>query len=185
MALFIKDAERSINATEKFAAPALKQFFGSDAQIFSIENHNSRVEEILDRDAGIDSLVLTGRGVYPVALRAQFGKCWATTTIRRSRPSGSKTEYEKITHATEFDALKVNYHCHIYVASDGLSATVGVAWTNGVMDIVRANPSRWQKNPEDGTTFFFAPWIEVKQLKVYRVDASGHVEEITDEYSST
>ena len=181
---FKNDAALSICASKKFAEPALKCFFGEDAQITSTEEHSSRAEEILDQNAGIDCLVATENAVYPVALRVQFGRCWATTTIRRSRPSGAQTEYAKIAHATEFDALKVHYHCHCYVDSDGRSATVGVAWTSGVMDVVRANPSRWRENPDDGTTFFFAPWLEVKRLKVYRVTADGHIEDITADYTA-
>ena len=178
--MFKDDLDQSIDDFQIFGVPATKAFFGIDAQIVPTETstQDDALKKMLDF-AGIDYLVKCARGLYPVAARMQHGKCYAATSIRRSRPNESMTEYEKITRARQYGTLAAQYHIHGFVADDEKSALVAVSWTDEVLSVIKLNPSRWRTNWTDGVTFFFAPWTECKNLRVDRVTVDGNVEDVT------
>lgn len=180
---FKSDLKQSIGDFQKFGVPAVKAFFGGDAQIVPTETQDDNLKKMLDF-AGIDYLVKCARGLYPVAARMQHGKCYAATSIRRSRPNESMTEYEKITRARQYGALAAQYHIHGFITDDEQSAFVAISTTDEVLSVIKLNPSRWRTNWTDGVTFFFAPWTECKNLRVYRVTVDGNVEDVTAEYSA-
>ena len=180
---FEQDAAKSIAAFNRFSAPALQKCFGNDAQIFSFENHNNRVEEILDTMASIDGIIAVEGVAYFYSSRVQFGTCYENFTLRGWRPSGATTEMAKLKRAAKIHAPMPTFTVQSFVDSDGLSATVGVAKT---IDLIRyaENHNVEEKVTSTGERFFVIPWFELERVKVYRVDASGNVTEITATFTA-
>lgn len=167
------DAEKSLSGFEKFTLPALRTAFGTN-EIFSTERHENRREKDLDF-AGIDGFFVTVDGwQYFFASRVQFGKNFETFTIRRSRPRGATTEYDKILHARQIQAPVPTFHVQTFVSEDGLSAVVGIVETVDLLKYIGEHQDQWRTAPT-GETFYFVPWQKIN-AQIFRVDALGHVE---------
>jgi len=103
---FKTSLKKSSLAFEKHFKKAVLQIFHGDFEI--VEGVTKyKMAKTLDQLAGIDLWFFnTNKAIRGVANRIQFGKkCWATFTIRRSRESGAKTEYEKRKYTIEHDWL--------------------------------------------------------------------------------
>ena len=181
-----KDAEKSRRAFQQFSSPALKKFFGG-AVILSTEGHTkdkpTTIEKSLDI-SGIDGICVTQKGwTYFYASRVQFGKLYENFSIRYSRPSGKATEFEKLQRANKICAPMPTFHVQCFVDDDGQAARVAIVPT---VDLIR----HMQKDKlkirmtDSGEQFCFIPWRELARVKIYRVDASGHVEEITANFTA-
>ena len=94
----------SVAFDQYFKEAVLKVFEGDFEIVEGVTKY--KMAEVLDQLAGIDLWFFnTEKGVRGVANRIQFQKCWATFTIRKSRESGIKTEYEKRKYAIQNDWL--------------------------------------------------------------------------------
>ena len=176
------DAAKSLQFFQKFSVHAMKKCFGG-AQIVPIEGREDAATKLLDIFAAIDGLIVNVNGTIDFySNRVQVGKNYESFSLRRSRLSGKATEFEKMQQARRTGGAMPQFTVQAFVDSDEQSATVGIAPTLDVLDYAEHNP---EIRATTNATFFVAPWRELARVKVYRVDASGYVEEITDEYSST
>ena len=96
MSDFKSDLKDSSAAFLRVVWPAMKDMVGG-GKIIPIESvTDDAMTEMLDRYSGIDAWHLSdGRQMRGVASRVQWGNAWNTFTVRYSRDSGAKTEYEK------------------------------------------------------------------------------------------
>lgn len=180
---FENDAAISLRLFEKFSVHAMKKYFGG-AQIVPIEGREDDAPKLLDRLAGIDGLIVNVNGTIDFySSRVQIGKNYESFSLRRSRATGTKTEFVKLKQARRTGGAMPSITVQTFVDSDEKSATVGIAPTLDVLDYAEHNPDEFLGTAN--ATFFVVPWRELAHVKIYRVDASGYVEEITDEYSST
>lgn len=167
---FKTDAEQSFRNFHKFAAPALQALFDTK-RIFSTERHDSELATFFDF-AGVDAIVVTEDGeIYLCSSRVQFGVNYSAFSIRRSRPNGSKTEFDKLQKTLP---VKPTLHIQTFVDADEKSAVVGIAETAELLRYIKNHQNQWRTAPI-GETFYYIPFAEVA-AQVYRVSASGHIE---------
>jgi len=105
--------------------PVIEQWTGGDVRV----NENvmdSSVAEQLDQISGVDSWsVKTDDGIRAVASRVQWvddlpaDEPYDSFTIRKSRDSGSKTEYKKRLEAIHNDRLYPHWTVHAYLDRRG------------------------------------------------------------------
>lgn len=170
-----QDAEKSLSGFEKFTAPALK--FALNAKIIlPTERHDSDLATALDQCAGIDGIIVNAaHWAFSYSSRVQFGKNFETFTIRRSRPSGATTEADKLFHAWRIQAPMPTYHVQTFISENEQSAVVAVAPTVDLLKFVGKHSDQWRAT-RDGETFYFIPFNDLENVKIYHVDATGHVE---------
>jgi len=91
----------------------------------------------LDMLSGIDAWSIAPVGMRGVALRIQTGqKNWHTFTIRKSRQSGAKTEFEKRKYAIENGYLYPFYTVQAYVTNDNKLLAYAVARTQDIISAI-------------------------------------------------
>ena len=165
------DAEKSLRGFEKFTTPAMKFAFGAKA-IVPTERHETELETLLDRHAGIDGFIVTVDGwTFSYASRVQFGKNYGAFTIRRSRPSGATTEYDKLKNPLQ---MKPSVHVQTFIDND--SAIVAIVPTIELLKFISEHQDQWRKT-RDGETFYFVPFNDVA-AKIYLVDSGGQVTDV-------
>ena len=179
------DMQKSVRAFNKFTVHALKQIFGGDMMIIPTENHDSKIEKVLDCSACVDGLIVTSDGaIYPYASRVQFGQNYNDFTLRGERPNGTKTELEKLQQARKKDSLMPKFHIQTFVNADEQSATVGVTYTGELLNYCdKFNPAT-AFNHSDGVKFCFVGFDSVDRKKVFRVDCFGFVEDLTADFAA-
>lgn len=173
-----QDAANSFAAFNKFTAPAMR-FALKAKTILPTEIHNSELAAVLDKDAGIDGLLIDADDwAHFYGSRIQFGHNYGTFTIRRSRPSCNRTEFEKLLHARRTQGAMPSYTIQTYVDADGQGATVAIAQTVKLLQYITKHFNQWRRT-DDGETFYYIP-VDAPEVaaQVYRVDADGHVVEI-------
>lgn len=162
---FNQDAERSCCAFDKYVTPVLRYALNA-AKILPTERHNSELAAILDRDAGIDGIIINADDwTFGYSSRIQFGTNYESFSIRRSRPSGAKTEYDKLLNPLQ---TKPSYHVQTFVLKDE-QAVIGVVETVELVRYISEHLNQWRKT-SDGETFYYVPFDEVA-AKVYCVVA--------------
>lgn len=177
---FKTDAEKSLAAFNKFTVPAMR-FALKAKTILPTEprdgEYDSELAAALDMHAGIDGFIVDGENqLYAYASRIQFGQNYGTFTLRRSRPSCARTEFDKLVHARQVQAPMPTFHIQTYVDADGRNATVAIVETLELLRYVYKHRDQWRKT-DGGETFYVAPFADVA-AQVYRVDADGQVVEV-------
>ena len=169
-----QDAAKSLRGFEKFTAPALKAAFDAK-KIYSTEQHDNALETVLDTMSAVDGLFIGGDGwTYAFASRLQFAVNYKTFTIRRTRPSGMKTEFEKLSASPPL-AMKPAFHVQAYITEDETRAVVAIVETWRLIKYVGEHQEQWRAT-DDGESFYFAPWRELDGVRVFVVE-DGHVTE--------
>lgn len=167
------DAKRSLRAFDKFTRPALMTS-PKVRTILTTELQNNALATALDTKAGVDGLIVTDDGqIFNFASRVQFGKNHATFSIRRSRPTGTPTEFNKLLRAQKNGAAMPFVHIQTFVAEDEQSAVVAIAPTRNLISYIANHADQWRKN-FSGETFYFAPWQELNGVRIFHVDNSGN-----------
>lgn len=180
LAYSTSDAEKSREGFTQFAVPAMIKHFKARI-VTSIEDQAVAFEKWLDCHSTIDGLMHTAKGLLTFGSKVQRGINYSAFSIRRSRPSGRPTEYQKLKAWLDGDSsiYGAEYLVHTFVAADEKSAVVAIAETQRVMGKVTEDKVRSTK---DGETFYYVPWREVEGVRVYRVGDRRQVEDVTAEY---
>lgn len=161
---FNQDAERSCCAFDKYVTPVLRYALNA-VKILPTERHKNELEAELDRNAGIDGLIVNSDGwTFGYSSRVQFGTNYGAFSVRRSRPSGVKTEFDKLCNPLQ---TKPTYHIQTFVVNE--QAVIGVVETVELVQYISKHPNQWRKT-SDGETFYYVPFDEVA-AKVYCVVA--------------
>ena len=166
-----QDADKSIRGFEKFVKPVLQARFGAK-KILPTERHENELETEIDRNAGIDGVIVDSDGwTFGYSSRVQFGTNYVSFSIRRSRPSGAKTEFDKLNNPQQ---IKPSYHVQTFVKDDEKSAAVAIVETTDLLRYIYKHPDQWRPN-KDGETFFYIPWRELENARLYSVHADGQI----------
>lgn len=96
-----KDLSWSSKAFLELVWPVLSQRI--PGELVPVEtNTKDHLAHAFDMLSGIDAWhIVNGTGIKGIASRVQDGESWETFTIRKSRNSGTKTEYQKRKEAIE------------------------------------------------------------------------------------
>ncbi|MCP4665219.1 MAG: hypothetical protein GY849_02545 [Deltaproteobacteria bacterium] len=93
---FIKDFNDANNSWNSIKKEIEKHIKGD---LTDIETKDSELANMFDRYSGIDAIQVFNKQMRGVAIRVQWGVNYKTFSIRFSRKSGAKTEYQKRTKA--------------------------------------------------------------------------------------
>ena len=171
--MFNTDAEQSLRAFNKFTRPAVLAL--KVKYILSTERQDSELATLLDMKAGVDGVLLTDDGqIFNYASRIQFGVNYGAFSIRRSRPTGTPTEYKKLLRAQKTGAAMPFVHIQTFVAEDEQSAVVAIALTSNLLQYVDKHQDKWRKT-SDGETFYYIPFEDVA-AQIYYVNSNGNVQ---------
>lgn len=138
-------------------------------EFHAVEGAENEILKMLDMSAGIDLLHEDIKGnVRGFASRIQFdNNCWSTFTIRKSRESGAKTEYEKRKYAIKHNCLYPALTFQGYVYKDevlgwAITNTKSVFWMidNGYYKIQKTG-----KDEIGQAEFYVVSWSEMKKHK--------------------
>lgn len=176
------DARKSVAAFKKFTVSAIRTFFGEDATIHSFEDSANPLERELDRKHGVDGVITDGDGwTHNYASRVTFKPQYQNFTVRGYRPSGTKTEIDKI---GQVDEPKPEFHIHTCVGSDGRGALVAIDETVELYQYIERYKPGMRYNRQDGVGFYPVDFKPLANVKIYHVDASGNAEEITAKFKA-
>ena len=177
---FQQDAQKSIRAFQKFSCPALKKFFGENAQIHSYEGSDNPAERELDLKFGVDGVVTDGEGwAHFYASRCSFGFYYGTFTVRGFRPSGTATEIDKLRHGQKVDEPKPEYTIQCYVNFDGRGAVVGICDTVELYQWIVRHKPEMQYNHSDHVGFYPVKFSAIDSVRVFYVDSYGNIIDVT------
>ena len=145
--------------------PELNKFL--KGKLESIEGSEREQDMDIDRQSGVDYWwVEEGAGRTPISSRVQAndgrsGFPYNTFTIRKSRHTGSRTEYQKLTEAREHGRLYPSLIDQGYISqkSDGKLISFAIAYTNKVLDCI-ANGQAGER-PTTNADFYYIPFKTV------------------------
>ena len=165
-----KDLAWSTVLFENKVWPIIKDIMGGGDLIKMESRPDSELALELDQKSGIDGWHICNNGIRGIASRIQKGdKAWNTFTIRLSRDSGTKTEYEKRLEAISGDKGWIYPHITVQAYSkteDGPILSVGVARTEDIMCYIKEGNNK--TNRTTNAVFAVCPWDSMKQ-KGYKV----------------
>lgn len=118
----------------------------------------------LDRFAGIDAIqTLPNRQLRTLATRVQWThKSWDTFTVRRSRKTGSATEFVKRVEAMREGYLYPMMTIQAYLATKGGAIlSVAACYTADLFDFIQEYEP-FVKTVSDGNTFYVVDWKDLK-----------------------
>lgn len=139
--------EKSAKAFDRLVKPHAMRLLRGEFEIVESVTQ-SRVAQLLDVLAGIDLWFFdTERGVMGVANRVQWGdKSWRTFTIRKSRDSGARTEFEKRCEAIQGGWLYPQLTLQAYVTRDRQRLlSFAIAYTRDIIALLERGEGEVRK----------------------------------------
>lgn len=121
---------------------------------------DSRMAAVLDTLGGVDLWHVVQGNIYPVASRVQYGTCWASFTVRYSKPSGARTEYHKRVDAIRRGALYPRYTIQAYVSGPDLLAAA-IVKTETLIAACDEHKDQRRVNRADGSEFLYVKWNQI------------------------
>lgn len=169
------DLENSAADFVRTVAPVLQKW--SDCENVSVEQvTEERIAEELDQTAGVDSWNIKHDDIIRgVASRVQYVSemYWTnsppdTFTIRKSRPSGAKTEFEKRLEAIRKGGLFPHWTTQAYLDEQGgeLLSLARVRTEDLIRYIDEGSESDgdyYVKTPKGEASFFVVDWWRLKE----------------------
>lgn len=160
---YSKDATQSRRDFNTYGLYALAEYFGTNL-IFPTEAHQNEFETALDRNHGIDAIVIDSDGViHGVSSRFQHGKDYSAFSRRLTRSSGRPTEHEKDLLAVQAGQVTCDYCLQGFVVhdDDGTTANIGIAPSSSIRRYIADNPTAIHTNRADGNKFLSIPFAAV------------------------
>lgn len=149
--------------------------------IFNCEGSTDALKRHLDTSCGTDYFVVHESGsTHAVGSRfqedaRQGGRKWETFTIRASRDSGAKTEYEKLVTAIKRDTQRPQLTMQGYIGEDGKIDRMAVARTKDIIDYIqKVKPEMKHTGADQNGQAWFYPieWEDFKEhgypIKIYK-----------------
>ena len=154
------DAERSRSAFV-FAKALIEREFG--ARLVSLENHRSEFERWLDQQLCVDGLLISRGGVIPINWRCRFDSeekaAQRAFTVRRSKKSGAKTEWQKLLTA---DVMPM-FAFSIYIDEELPSYSIAYIEVGNLVAFIQSCAAKIKRD-KHGDTFFSCAWSELDRL---------------------
>lgn len=161
------DLKKSHSAFMKIILPEIREYI-EGGRIISIEIiQDSYLANDLDRECGIDAWQkIEGKGCRGIASRVQFGEIdYKTFTIRKSRDSGTMTEYQKRKLAIETGKYIYPYWtCHGYIHNDKL-LSAGVCRTIDLFNAIE--DGYYSIKRTSNATFYVVEYKEIQNVKIF------------------
>jgi len=135
--------------------------------IYSIEDMDNNILNMLDISAGVDLLLKDNYGLKTIANRIQQSeKSWDSFTIRYSRFTGSKTEFEKRMYAIENNYMYPTLTIQSYINKEGKILNYSVIETKKLYKYVKDNFDNLQiRETYDGNKFLVIPFSKISHLE--------------------
>ncbi len=137
----------------------------------SIEGSERDQDLDIDRQSGVDYWwVEKDAGRTPISSRVQVddgrkGFPYNTFTVRRSRVTGTRTEYQKLIEARENRRLYPSIAIQGYITQkqEGELVSFGVAYTDKILDYIAGNPTSINKT--SNADFYVIPFNAVAHYR--------------------
>jgi len=168
---------KDLTATSKaieIIIPKINEFISGE--LYSVENSDNEILNLLDKYSGIDLIVLRDKALRGVASRVQWGNNWDTFTIRYKRHTGSKTEYEKrienIENGEFYPALTLQ--AYLNNRNENKLLSLGVIRTKDLYELTQTHKELFKMRKSDNE-FKFISWSDIKnktdkKLLIYRIN---------------
>jgi len=172
---------------EEIVWPKISDWFGDSPELHRTEDKSGDLRERFDRVGGVDYWVVEPDvGMVSIASRVQtYDK--TTFTVRYSRASGNKTEYQK-----RIDQLNSHFELPTYTVQAYIDTTLGALRNVAAVKtkpfmkyITTGTPGdEWPLIPSDEEEYFFpVSWSELYgevDIKVHNRHRAGLVPEPSD-----
>lgn len=164
-----EDLEWSKWSFQNIIWPKLNEYL--EGKLDPIEGSIGSRDLDIDRQSGVDYWwVQAGSGRTAMSSRVQADNGhrefpYNTFTIRRSRTSGTKTEYQKLIEAREHRRLYPALTVQGYVTDkyNGELVSFGLAYTDKLLDFIEKNPTAI--NRTDNADFYIIPFTAVAHYR--------------------
>lgn len=161
-----RDMRKSKSSFETLVWPAIGPMIGGGRAISMELSQDSELRTLFDVSSGIDAWqVSTDGGMYAIASRVQpYGRDWSTFTVRLTRKSGAKTEWEKLKDACYSRDGRVypQWFVQAYTSRDGSSllscAAVRTTELVSHIDFFCREEHDVRCNGSDGNKFWMVGW---------------------------
>jgi len=133
-------------------------------ELLRMENRpDVELARLLDIRAGIDGWQIRNDGMRGIAARVQTDREYRTFTVRKSRDSGSLTEYAKRCEAIYGNAgllyPELTVQAYRVVNNEGLVYSAGVTRTKDLFDFIQLGLAGEQRTVNRGAAnFYYAEW---------------------------
>lgn len=184
----MNDMRYSLQQVEK-AKPIIKQLLnGGDIKI--VEGDDNEICLMLDQTCGTDYFQAYGKNDGQMdglvwGIGSRFQKTWHncqpfnTFTIRRSRESGAKTEFEKREYAMKHGGIYPYLTMHgYYDEQTGEILSLAIARTKDIWDFIKQGHAKERHTGDNQigqATFYFIGWDDFKKrgydIKIYQKSA--------------
>jgi len=159
---------KSSKQFEEICVPELKKLTG--CEFMCIEgNHSIESQRMLDIMAGIDSWMYKEKyGVIGIASRIQKGINWETFTVRKSRESGTKTEFDKVSKAIENGSIYPFYTVQAYIKDSKIEG-MAICRTKSLYQLIKDKKYKIRQTGanQDGQSIFYAvKWSDFKEGEI-------------------
>jgi hypothetical protein len=158
------DLKDSIKAIEKIKYTVLPKIISGE--IISIENTDNEILIMFDQFSGIDLIRHNKHGLQGIASRVQFGTAYNSFTIRYSRASGVKTEYEKRIYEIENGYFYPAFTMQSYFGNrnDLNLLSIAIIKTIDLYDIIETSDK--VKTRKSDNIFKFINWHDIDGSKI-------------------
>lgn len=160
--------EDGMNDFELMIEPLLKNYFGAESESRLVNMKESKTDFDLDSKNSIDGFLKIGEKEYAFGLRIQPGENYKSFTIRKSRESGKKTEYEKICNNIKNEKLYPYFFIQAYVYRRTVSSCA-FCRTIDLIDYIKAGKAEVKITGKDQigqAKFFVIYWRDLIKLGV-------------------
>lgn len=176
---FKSDAKGSRALFEKFTRPALE--YSGFKNIHSVENGNEQLENLLDRNGGIDvagtkdgDLIFLASRV--IKIEPEKGSDYDCFSLRNLRLSGNETEISKLERKIRLGLPRPQYHVQTFIDEILNLATIAIVRTRELVQFIITHKTK-TKTTRDGTEFRLATWKDLISSGVHvdliKIDADG------------
>ena len=177
---FQTDSKNSQSRFSRFVEPALRAFGFSN--VVSAEKQDSQLKRLLDF-AGVDALATSKDGATMtlasrIIQKKKKPNCgdYDCFSLRNSRSTGYRTEFEKLKRAIEKNSLRPMWHCQTFIDETLNLATVGIVRTRDLVNYTATHKTK-TKTTNDGANFKLVKWRDLIRAGVkvttIKIDANG------------
>jgi hypothetical protein len=170
---FAADFAKSKKSFFDIVRPCFLETFGG--VFLQTEGIEHEVAKALDVYASVDALWCAKSSVvYCVSLRVQYGTCYNTFTVRKTRTTGSKTEYEKISDAIKNDTTYPHLSLQAYIKSNMVFGAI--TRTKNIYECIENGLCMKLVNGQDGNGFIAVKWDTIKQ-EGYKIETFSNMKQ--------
>jgi hypothetical protein len=161
----IKDLSESAKDFLEIVYPKIKNQLGNGKLVPVQAVTADTMATLLDQYACIDAWYIEDdKGIRGIASRVQYDADYRTFTVRKSRVSGARTEFDKLTFAIKKEWLYPFWFCQAYIARNPKRLlSVAVCKTKDLVEYISTGSEQddWYVRNVDrdgAATFYVVDW---------------------------